>query len=391
MAKKKSRSGLWLRGGVIWFCWTPPGGRRIRVSLKTGDWEKAAAEAKKIKANPMRVEGGGWKDETAAYIKAMISRKEFTLSSADSSKRFLDAASRRIKGAPGELSVESVQSFYDSLSQEGLRPAKKAKKGEKEKKSPGLTDYSRATYLARLSGFCDWLVDVRKLPENPCHRINKAKVRAVARERACTVEEMKRLIAECSRPDLKFVLYCGFRAGMRKQEICNAKPSWFDMKTGVLHIPAVESGFRSKNEKVRHLKLSEAFKNFLMDEFGLWEKQRYMLHPKAKGTRYRWDPRRPFDEYMESKGFSWVSMHTMRHSFCTAMAPTVPSIVLAAAVGDTVRTIEKHYNHAPETGVETEAAFDPEMQERLAGQKMTDAMMNAMMATGQIQPAPSSY
>ncbi len=40
---------------------------------------------------------------------------------------------------------------------------------------------------------------------------------------------MDLLISECPDRELKFILYCGFHAGLRKGEIVQARPEWFDL------------------------------------------------------------------------------------------------------------------------------------------------------------------
>ena len=42
------------------------------------------------------------------------------------------------------------------------------------------------------------------------------------------------LVSECLDREMKFILYCGFHAGLRKGEIVQARPQWFDLKLNII-------------------------------------------------------------------------------------------------------------------------------------------------------------
>jgi integrase len=49
--------------------------------------------------------------------------------------------------------------------------------------------------------------------------------------------------------DLKFILYCGFHAGLRRREIAMAKVSWFDLDHGLIRAQNMpEEGYMLKDE-----------------------------------------------------------------------------------------------------------------------------------------------
>ena len=72
----------------------------------------------------------------------------------------------------------------------------------------------------------------------------------------------------------------------------------------------------------------------------------YMLAPQSTQgrSRYRYDFRRPFAEYMAAHGESWISPHTMRRTFASLHASAGVSIYkIAVWLGDDVRVVQRHY------------------------------------------------
>ena len=52
----------------------------------------------------------------------------------------------------------------------------------------------------------------------------------------------QRLIENAPTDDLRFVLFCGFHAGMRKLEIVEAVPEWFDLRAKTPSLYGVNEG-----------------------------------------------------------------------------------------------------------------------------------------------------
>jgi integrase len=66
--------------------------------------------------------------------------------------------------------------------------------------------------------------------------------------------------------DLKFILYCGFHAGLRRREISMAKVFWFDLDHGLIHAQNMpEEGYTLKDEDSRTIDMSDGFSAFLID------------------------------------------------------------------------------------------------------------------------------
>jgi integrase len=83
-------------------------------------------------------------------------------------------------------------------------------------------------------------VEKRKLRENPASFI-KAKIsNSAKRRRFCLHDQVTRLIDECPDVELKFIQFAGFHAGLRKDEIIQARPEWFDLRLNIIHITESE-------------------------------------------------------------------------------------------------------------------------------------------------------
>ena len=67
---------------------------------------------------------------------------------------------------------------------------------------------------------------------------------------------------------MKFILYAGFHAGLRKEEIIQARPEWFDLRLNIIEV--VESDdWKPKDKDKRAIPLSKAFHDFLVNEMSI--------------------------------------------------------------------------------------------------------------------------
>ncbi len=167
-------------------------------------------------------------------------------------------------------------------------------------------------------------------------------------------EDSERWIVAAPRDDLKFVLYCGFHAGMRAGEIRYSRPPWFDLRRGVLTIPAKElqttpNGKRVlceiKDRESRSIPLTPDFREFLRTF--LADCRGHCLVSKLKSDDGLYDFRRPFWNLAKKMGRPEVSPHAMRHSWITELCNSGNHSMqeVAAWSGDTLETIERHYWH----------------------------------------------
>ena len=121
------------------------------------------------------------------------------------------------------------------------------------------------------------------------------------------------LISECADRELKFILYCGFHAGLRKGEIVQARPEWFDLKLNIIHITESET-WKPKDKDKRTIPLTTAFKKFLEEEMAIDGElpSPFLIYPnKVQGkARYRYDFRKPFEEYVAGERLWWLKPHS---------------------------------------------------------------------------------
>ncbi|MFL6546086.1 MAG: tyrosine-type recombinase/integrase [Candidatus Udaeobacter sp.] len=150
------------------------------------------------------------------------------------------------------------------------------------------------------------------------------------------------MIHSAPNDDLRFILFCGFHTGMRKMEIVEAVPSWFDLSARTVEIRATET-FRPKDRDARTVPLTDQFVDFLK-RWGL--RSPYVLQPAVThgSHRYRFDFRRAFSDYMNAQEVPWITPHVMRHSFASICASKGIDIYrIATWLGDDVRVVQRHY------------------------------------------------
>jgi integrase len=330
----KRLSGVYVRGKRFWYRYSHRG-FQYRVPLETEDEADAIAKALEIRANPELAQTNTLKHEIKSYLNYQVLEHRFTRNTRESREAVLLIwADAMAVTDPGKISAEMIQDWYQSL---------------KRRKEDPLTESSAQTYVNIVKGFFSHLVRQNKLRRNPAHDVELAPLRFNCRREFCDRDLLNKLISNCDDPELKFVLFSGFHAGLRKEEIIEASPGWFDLDAGLLHVTRSES-WVPKDKEDRTIPLTKNFKDFLLNGMrgsdGL--PRPYVIQPKRvrRKARYRYDFRKPFAEYMASQGCSWVTPHVMRHTFASLLASRGVSIYkIAKWLGDGVEVTQKHYAH----------------------------------------------
>ncbi|MGA8657660.1 MAG: tyrosine-type recombinase/integrase [Chthoniobacterales bacterium] len=202
-------------------------------------------------------------------------------------------------------------------------------------------------YLVRMKHVRSELLDDFQVPEKGAH----------GRKNWLKKKEAERVIAESKDPELTFVLYCGFHAGLRRNEIVNAKVGWFELETGDTGLVHIQndpgSGFVLKDRENRSVPLTKDFKQFLHGFLANRKLDEYAIRPaKLQGPwRYRYEFSRAFKSYMKRCGVT-CSIHDMRRSFASNLVSAGESIYIVARwLGDGVQVVERSYGHlAPSAG-----------------------------------------
>ena len=335
----KLTRGIYRRGNRYWFA-RQIEKKRHWISLETSDPAEAIEKARKIREEAMLEPGTVLIHAVNRYVSYCRERGEWSLASADSKGYVLRAFARWAGSVtPEDVTPALIERYYR----------------ERVRSHSVRTAHGN---LMTLRGFFRWCVEVeRTCRENPAAAIKVKTPAPAARKDFCTPELRDRLIRECPREDLKFVLYCGFHAGLRFNEIVEARSFWFEIESGILHLRKTDT-MSFKDGEERSIPMTKEFRQFLR-EYGL--KEPFMLHPEIPARRkslYRYDFGRPFFEYTASQGVPWVTPHIMRHTFASLLASSGVSIYkIAKWLGDDVRVVQRHYAKLLPNDGEIERAF----------------------------------
>lgn len=340
--------GLYKRGEVYWFS-RQIHGKRAFVSLETGDLEEAIRRRREILEAGVLPDGEALHHLVERYVAACRSSGKWSLASADSKLPVLRCWAADF----GDVTPESVTT--DQL---------RAWHDRRARATSPSTAYGN---LMLLRGFFNWChLEARLTSRNPAEpltaRRNPARVpqpKSAARADFCTPELRDHLLAACPRDDLRFILYCGFHAGLRKAEIIEARAEWFDLHAGLLHLRK-HSGITFKDSEERTIPLTQEFRDWMKKN---GPRTGYILAPwkEQRGrSLYRYDFERFYSDFMTAQGCRWLTPHIMRHTFASLLASAGVSIFkIATWLGDEVRVVEKHYAKLLPKDSEIERAFGP--------------------------------
>ena len=339
-SKDNPAKGIYKRRQVYWLNFRVNGERHY-VTLETEDLAEAIKRAAEIRAAPALQPGTGFESEITRFLEYKRRRNEFTVSSAHGRGFILRAFARWVdKPSAASVTASDIARFYDLNLRE--RSATTAN-----------------TYLSILQSFFQWSINVAKIcRRNPCAAIDRAEDEhsGITLRDFCREEQRDQLIETAAREDLKFALFCGFHAGMRKNEIIEARPFWFDMTARLIHLRRTPT-MNFKDREERTVPMTAEFHDFLLG-YGLREP--YMLQPTVtKGkNRYRYDFKRPFVEHVAAQGLPWVTIHTMRHSFASLLASNGVSLYkIAVWLGDDPRVVDRRYARLKPNDPDIERAF----------------------------------
>ena len=298
------------------------------ISLETEDMEEAIKRAAQARRSPVLAPSDPLLIEIDWHLAARMKSGAYTRSTADGKRPILRAWARGLgKGTTlAGLTTEMLQAFYD-LSARTFCVA---------------TAHKR---LMSIRAFLNDAVSDKKIRQNPAISVKERPQPQNARFRFCTRAQRDQLIENCPREDLKFILMCGFHAGMRKNEIIEAAPWWFNLELRHLDLRSTAGLRFGAIKRARTIPMRAAFHAFLLD-YGL--RQPFMLRPEVKRGKslYRYDFSKPLRDYVIGQGLPWVTAHVLRHTFASLLVIDGVSIFKVARwLGDTVQVTENHYAH----------------------------------------------
>jgi integrase len=149
-------------------------------------------------------------------------------------------------------------------------------------------------------------------------------------------------------PNLTFILYCGFHAGLRRDEVVNARVFWFDLGAGKVHVQNDQkNGFILKDRENRSVPITTPFKEFLSKFLAGRNSLEYVLRAtKGSGKdEYRYNFRRVWEGHMKRCGVK-CTIHDARRSFASNLVTNGESIYTVAKwLGDGVQVVERSYGY----------------------------------------------
>jgi site-specific recombinase XerD len=209
MIKGKAR-GIYLRGETYWFA-KQVNGRRSHVSLETKNYVEAVQRAREILDRPELQPAQSMTAEIDRFMKHKFETNRFSQTSVDSKVTVLKMFAESVKNIPpANVTAYHCKSFYNA---------------SKARVAPSTAE----SYMFTVRSFFHWCIAENLCRRNPALEVQLDRVDHKGRTVFADFDTAQRLIEHAPTDDLRFVLFCGFHAGMRKLEIVEAVPEWFNL------------------------------------------------------------------------------------------------------------------------------------------------------------------
>lgn len=323
--------GIYLRGRTYWLKFQRAGVRSY-VSLETGDPVEAVSRAYEIREAPALAA----RSPLLATIDRYLAGKRRLNIYSRATERVTGAALREFAAAAGHARVDQVTGKDAQRHYERLQAR--------------VAETTAQIHVRALKAFFNWCANAKQrlCLRSPFAEVPLARIDAPARLRFATAQQRDKLITDAPDDDLRFILYAGFHAGLRKGEIIEARVGWFDLhKSRAVHVENTDT-FRVKDREARFIPLTQPFRSFLCRYLRGKPRDAFALRPETahgKGT-YRYDFHRPYNDYVTRKHLRWVTAHVMRHTFASLLVQAGVSVFKVARwLGDGVEVVERHYAH----------------------------------------------
>jgi integrase len=231
----------------------------------------------------------------------------------------------------------------------GLITPRKLEQWRDEMLVAGKSAGTVKTYMTRVGTFFEWLMKQGGLSRNPVKLVKLPESRKTKVDRFCIKPEREKLLGLCDRDDLRAVLLLGFHCGMRLNEIIQARKDWLrfwrdgeGIEHGEIMVMRTDT-FTPKDKEARAIPLNTLVLDFFR---GCQSGQTFLIRPEVKQgkDKYRWNPRRPFQNLCDKAGLAWVGAHTMRHTYATHLVMAgVPIATVARWLGDGIEVTYRNY------------------------------------------------
>jgi integrase len=348
--KEKKFKGLYRmpESKYWWFRYTKEG-QRHAVSLRTDDLDEATTRAQAILADGLMA--------AKAYTptKSIPEKREIT----GLIERYLQEAQDRDK-KPLRVRTANVRRYILNrfVSDCGIHQVSgitlpKIQDWLTQLKAEGKAKDTIWGNGQRVRSFVQYLVAKKFLPASILVDFSVPEQSSVGRKNWIRKDEVTRVLdAASGAPILKFALFCGFDAGLRRNEISEARIEWFDLEHNLLHVMEHEN-FVPKDRENRAIPLTPRFSDFLKGFLQGRNQNEYVLAPEKtkKGkSEYRYDTNnRVRSHFLRCKIKS--SFHDMRRSFASNRVSAGQSIYIVARwLGDGIVVTERSYGHLEPQG-----------------------------------------
>ena len=213
-------------------------------------------------------------------------------------------------------------------------------------KAQGKSQDTRWGYGQRIRNFVTYLMP-KYLPPTALVGVTLPEPSAIGRKNWIRKEEVARILDSAGGDrELKFALLCGFDAGLRREEVSEARVNWFDLGEGLLHV-SNNGDFVTKDRNNRTIPLTDRFAEFLRGYLAGRDSSQYVLAPEktVKGSRYRYDVNKRVRSHFERLKVN-CTFHDMRRSFASNRASAGQSIYkIANWLGDGIEVVNRSYGH----------------------------------------------
>jgi integrase len=326
---KRIGHGIYQRGEIFWFA-KQVSGKRTWLSLETRDATEAIARVAIIKTTGVLEARTDFDAEVATFLAEKTAMGKHTERSTAWFKETLTPFSKFIGNKPcAKVTQKNIELFYADM-------------------RTHLADTTAKGRMGAIRSFFSWAKKNRRRFDNPTTEIKNPRISQPARTIFATKEQRDAIIAAANDDiDLKFMLLCAFHAGMRLNEISEARWDWFTVTggSGFVMIQKTDT-FIPKNKRNRTVPLTNTFRNFLIEN-GATSQTGFVLRPnKTRTHKYRVCVRSPWGAHMRKCGFKY-SPHVGRHTFASLLAQTgqIGMHKIAEWLGDTLEVTTKHYAH----------------------------------------------
>lgn len=336
----KSMKGLYRRGAIWWFGFTPaPRARRIQLSLGTSDESAAILEARRILSQAAQSHSHAIATGAAGQADLGRLRDQYL------AHRQAEHISQR---TVEQLTLVLRAFCAATLPKGDLSGLTRHRVAEWFADRKALNPRTAAAYLRIVRRWLDWCRSAGHLRNNPADGLVAPKTRPRIRRRFLTAPQSRQLLSLAAELDasgeLSFICFCALHAGLRKGEIIEARPEWFDLSSGLLHVQHTPT-FVVKDRDNRTIPLTDTFLAFLRS----WSMPGpFCIAPTVKHGkhRYRYDFNRKWKTLLKAYQAHDLTFHDLRRTFASLLVSAGTSIYKVAKwMGDSVAVVEERYGH----------------------------------------------